>query len=482
MSVLSFVPAHLIPLMVSLLSVYAFTRILPPEYGLYAIAMSVILLSQSTFFFWLELGTKRFYEGAQRAGILPTLAVTVYLGFLLAAAIQVAVGGSALLLVPLRPELRAVLWTALVVALLRQLSVVGKSFALASLSRRRFTSMECSESLIGLAAGIVFCRVFGMGPIGILAGLGVGAVAIIAFDSPAFVQRLRGGRVDGHLQRQLLWFAIPLTLSFFVEAISTQSDRVLISAFLNDQAVGIYSVSASLAERAISAPFLALGLAAYPLLVRMHEREGKEGARRQALSNVTLLLALAIPACGGFIVASGHLSGVLIGAAYAKEASEIMPFLAVAMFLFCIRAHYFAHSMHLAQRTLLCLIPSIPAALLNVLLNIVLLPHLGVVAAVWAKCIAYAVALAIAIAQTRIFFPLPFPTREAAKIVGATAVMCGLLAAVPFPPGTLGLAGMILSGAIVYGVLALLLNIAGSRDQGLRLLGRLRSRLPASAG
>jgi O-antigen/teichoic acid export membrane protein len=278
--------------------------------------------------------------------------------------------------------------------------------------------------------------------------------------------------IDHSSVRDLLVFSAPITMSFFFEYVMAWSNRLLIGLFLGTHAVGIYSVSHGLAERAVSAVFIALAQVGYPLLMRTYEREGKEAAQRQALTNARILVTVAIPTWGGFTVAAGHIATVLTGPDYAPQVAAIMPLVGAAVFLSCLRAHYLDHAFHLACRTDAFLLTAGPAALVNVLLNIVLLPVLGLMGAVWATLAGYGVALAVSVFLSRRVFPLPFPTADATKAAGATLVMCAVLHAVPFAPTFAGLAGMIVFGIVIYGALALGFNIGGLRTMGEALLHR----------
>jgi O-antigen/teichoic acid export membrane protein len=473
MMMLSFLPAYAVPFLVALASVYAFTRILPPEeYGLYATVLSAALLCQAVFFSWLEIGAKRFYERAQRDGNLPTLAASIYRGLFLCVGVLVLLAAGGLAVAGPEPSLHALLWLALGMVVARQLALVAKSFRLAALDRRVYTAMECGESLLAFAAGLGLCWFLGLGARGILIGLLLGSLAVVALDVPTAWRRTRSGRFDRLLARDLLIFSAPITFSFFFEYVMAWSNRLLIGLFLDAHAVGIYSVGHSLAERAVSSVFLALALVGYPLLMRTYEREGREAAQRRALANARILLAVAIPTWGGFTVAAGHIAAVLTGPDYAPQVAAIMPLVGAAVFLSCLRAHYLDHAFHLACRTDAFLLTAGPAALVNVLLNVVLLPAVGLMGAVWASLAGYGVALAASIFLSRRVFPLPFPTADAAKAAGATLAMCAVLHAIPFAPTLAGLMGMIMLGVAVYGMLALGFNIGGLRTAAEALLHR----------
>lgn len=473
MQILSYAPAYIIPLLTSLTGIYVLTRILTPDqYGWYALAVSLMALCQSALFGWLDLGAKRFYERALSEGRLPVLAATVYLGL----GFSTAVLGVACLvgfgLLQLDHGLVILLAIGAAATFVREASVLSKTFQLAALARNRYVFMECGESVLALVAGLALCWYAGLGAAGMLCGMLVGAAAVVASDAVQIVRRLRGAVVDLLLQRDIVRFATPISLSFSAEYVVASADRLLVEYFLGSAALGVYAVSYSMADRAVTAVFLAISVAAYPLVIRAFEREGGEGARRQALENAELMMTFAVPAWGGFTLASGYIAHVMAGPAFAPSAARLMPIIAAAVFLNAVRAHYVAHAMHLTKRTWEILVASVPAAIINVVLNIVLLPRAGLMGAAWASLIAYAVALAISMWQAHVYFPLPFPVRETGKALAATVVMCVALRLLAFPQTGLGLVCLVVAGAAIYAVLVAAIDIGRLRSRALAALDR----------
>jgi O-antigen/teichoic acid export membrane protein len=466
MGILSYAPAHLVQLIASLVGIYAITRILTPhDYGLYALVLSLMSLCQSAFFSWSDVGAKRFLERARVQDRLAVLATTIYSGLGLSTVLLLAPLLAALAAPHLAPGFLGLLAIGAGAILARQLSLVAKSFQLAALARARYLLMDCSESIIGVAAGLALCWYLHMGAAGILTGMVLGAATVIGFDIPAFVQRLRGGVLDLTLQREIIRFATPISIVFFAEYIVASADRLLVEYYLGSAQLGIYAVSYSIADRAVSSVFLALSIGSYPLVVRALERDGPEAARWQSLKYAELLVALSLPAIGGFIVVAERLAKVFAGPAFAPQAAELMPLIGTAVFLNGLRTHYFAQALHLSKRTWMILASSIPAAIVNLAANVLLLPRMGLMGAVWATIIAYTMALVITIIQMAAIFPLPFPTREAIKALVATLIVCGLLKAIPFSGTLPGLVSVVLFGIGLYGALAFILDIGELRTR-----------------
>lgn len=479
MALLAFAPGYLVPMLATLFGIYAFTRILSPsEYGNYAFVMSIMLLVQSGLLSWIDMGAKRFFERATQTGRVSAMCVTLYLGLLICSMgllISCAVG---LHLFQVPPGMAALIWLAAVAIIAKEASTLSKTLELAALSRSRYVLLECAESLIGVCVGVWLCWYNGLGANGILWGIMAGALVVVALDAKYIKNRLRNGSFNMDMQKQVLMFSGPICISFFVEFIMSSCDRVMVQFFLGPHELGIYAVAYSIAERSVSAVFMALGIASYPLVVRAMERGGAEAAIKQARQNVELLIAIALPAWGGFTVASGRIATVLAGPAYASRVSELLPLAGVAVFMYSIRVHYYSHAQHLTNKTWSLLTASCPAVLINVVMNLVLLPQIGISGAIWARLTSYVVALGISLWLCRRQLPLPFPVWGAARALVATLAMCGVLTTLDFANNTLGLIEMIVVGALFYGTVALVFDFAGLRSmllarRGLRPVGNL---------
>ncbi len=169
MAVLAFAPGYLVPMLATLLGIYAFTRILSPaEYGYYAFVTSVMLLGQSALLAWVDQGAKRFFERAVQSGKLAAMCVTIYLGLAISALVLLAVCALGLAVFSVSPQMTGLLWIAAAVVIAKEISMVSKVLELAALSRPRYMLMECGESIIGVTLDVWLCWYLGFGAEGIL--------------------------------------------------------------------------------------------------------------------------------------------------------------------------------------------------------------------------------------------------------------------------------------------------------------------------
>lgn len=469
--ILGYLPANLVPVLTALATIYVFTRILDPaDYGAYALTVSIATMCQAVFFYWLQCGAIRFYPVAVREGFLPRLHATVYRGYGLCILLLAALYAAVMAVLPLDPRLAAALWLGLPLVVVKALVSITQAFHRGALRVARFGIAECGQAVLGLLFALLLVRGLGLGGAGILLGLIGGAAVVALADLPMILRMIAKGAVEQAQLRRLLAFGLPLTASFAFNFILAASDRMLVEYFLGSHAVGIYAVAYGIADRAISSVFLAVSLAAFPLAIRALEQEGAEAARRQMHANGEMLLAVAVPSCAGLVAVADPLAGVMIGADYCGQAAEILPWIAVASLMAGLQVHYFDHAFHLGRRTGMFLLTVGPAAALNVALNLLLLPRLGLIGAVYATVASYLLAVAASAWLGRRVFPFPFPFRPLLRVVAATAAMVAVLTGGSFPAGPLGLAAMIGAGIASYGLAALLLDVAGLRARTTRLV------------
>jgi len=273
------------------------------------------------------------------------------------------------------------------------------------------------------------------------------------------------------LLKQILAYGLPLTGISAMNFIINASDRFLISYFLGNSEVGLYAVSYDLADRSLFVLMISINLAALPLVVRAFEQQGEEAAREQMKKNLSGLLGLSFPAAVGFILCSGSIVYVLLGAEYRAAATTLLPPIVVAKFLAGMVNSYFAIAFHLSKDTLRLVYVYGATASLRVGLNCVLLPTMGLVGAAYAAAGAYGLEIILCYLLGRKLFPVPLPWREPLKIAVATAVMCLALWPLLHLRGGSFLALQVGVGMVVYALAAVALNVSGFRT---RLLTRFR--------
>jgi O-antigen/teichoic acid export membrane protein len=465
--ILGYIPANVIPALVSIAGIYMFTRLLSTQaFGTYNLAFSVVMVAQSLLFFAPNLAITRFYAAAEQGAGIDGFLKTTYVLFLAIAAAAVLIGfgtifvldhtgvghglgDSAALLVPL--------------LLLRALVATNQTINRAAGRMARFNVIECLQAVLGLAVGLALVIAGYRTGAAVMAGLIAGAAASAAIDVRlAFGPRGRA-TIDRELLRQTLGFCWPLVLAFAVSCSLQYADRFLVNAYGGASALGIYVVAFSLVDRPITLICMSITAGTFPMAVEAFVRDGPEAGRIQAGRNGAVLLALTLPACLGLMLTSKSVAAVLVGPSYHDGVALLIPIMAATALLRGVGAHYVDHAFHLANRSFRLFAVYAPSAIGNILLSALLVPRHGMIAAAYGALACQTVAIIAGWLAARRVLPLWLPARDMVRIAICLAVMAATLTAVTLPVGWIGLVGGVALGLASYGGCAIALDLGGLR-------------------
>ena len=438
------------------------TRLLPPAaYGAYAVILTAATLGQSACFQWLQAGVLRFHPGAAGAAGLARLGRAVRAGYLLSA------GGAALACVAAalvaRPDALAAA-AGLAMVLARGWVGVVQAWNRSAARPWRFVAVEAVSGVGALVLAVAGLRARPGDPAMPL--LAAAAAALVAFALwPRAERTAAAGPAPAHPRPRLaeLWaYGAPLAFVSLVSVILAASDRLLIAALLGTTAAGAYSVAAVIADRSVGLLLLSVTLATKPLVFAAYERGGDAAAHGLLARVAAWVMAAGFPAATLLVFAPLPVARLLVGGGMAPQAALVLPWLGVGALCSGLLALHFALAFQIARRTTWMLAAVAPAAILNLLANLVLLPRHGVIAAGWTTLGSYMVATLLAVWLGRRHFVVPFPGGDALRTAAACvplALFARLAASATLPQAALALGG----SALVYAASAYALDVAGLR-------------------
>lgn len=447
-----------VPGVLAFLAIPVFTRLLEPgEYALYALAMTSIGTANSLVFEWIRWSIVRCLPvdpGARRSFV--STVVTLWLG--LAAAV-VVVAASALAVPTVRP-LAEVLVVAVAVLLAQSMFEIVTELLRADLRPWHFMVLHLIRAVAFVGLGYVLLRL-GFGWTGPLIAVAVGMT--IAGASAVRGRRLRARvRLDRGRAAEMFRYGAPISITVALAGLIFLTDRLLVALLLGNDAAGVYSVAFDFTTQTVTLVMVAVSMAAFPIAVRELETRGDDAARRPMATNAALLLAIGVPASIGVGVLAPGVAAVFFPPAYAG-AAEIIPLVAAGALLAGLKAYHFDTALQFSRRTVQQVWIVLGALVLNILLNLLLIPVLELHGAALASVVTFLAVMLFTAWWGRRHFRLPFPFRDAAVVVLAGAVMAGALA--PFRDGTgvAALAVQVLGGSVVYGAVLVLANFLGVR-------------------
>ncbi len=454
-----------------LVNVMLFTRLFAPaEFGTYVLGIGFATIASTFLTTWLRLPIMRLQargDGTDVRGILAPglllsclLAPFVYLGTLAAGldnGPSLAAAGLALAIALfetsqdlLRARLQA--FTAMKATVLRAVMISVLGVAVTLLGRAGGLLLVSSALAYGLAAWAFGREAWGG--------------TIVCFDRARLLGLAKAG--------------LPLTVSLTLLALSTVIDRFIIARLIGPGAAGQYTAGADLVRQALIIPAVSAAAAFFPLAVQIHANQGRDAVRIHLDECFEFLLALMLPACVGFAVVSPHLAAVILGADFREVAATVMPIVAIAIVFHVMSSQYLHISFLLSERNSFFLLNTGSALVVNVVVSILLIEHLGVIGAAWGRLAAEIFGFLGALVLTRWAFPMPVPYPRMMRVLIATIVMAivvrSLELALSLTDGD-ALATLLPAGIVSYLAMCWLLDIAKSRHRLSRGLLILRNAL-----
>ncbi len=465
-----YLPANVVQGLVGLLSITVFTRVLTPDaYGRYALAFSAMSLAHTLVFTWLEAALARFWPLEAQGDDAAPLFATVYRAFF-----RIALGFLPLCVLgvwlwPADPSLKWALAAGLAAVIARSLVRLVQERRRAAGEAAKASMLDIAQTVSGFAIGAGLAAA-GFGAAAPLMGLGLGALICLPFALPGELARGRGARLDLARLSTYAAYGLPVSASLILSIGLAPADRFLIGALLDPKSVGAYHAAYSLANRTLDVLFLWLGAAGVPALVMALERGGPPALERVARDHASAIALTALPCSVGLMLTARPLAEVMVGEGLRAAVADVTPLIAISALFSGVTTYYFHQAFILARRTHLLLWAMAIPAVANVLLNLLLLPKLGVVGGAWAAAISYGLGALASWALGRGAQPLPMPWAALGKCGLAAAAMVPAVLAVPAVGGPAELLAKAAVGALTYSAGVLALDAAGARTQTSRLL------------
>lgn len=463
---IAYLPVYLAQALVGFGSVAVFTRILEPsEYGRYVLILAGAALAATLIFTWLDAAVARHHARSDARGNLPGhlwTAWRLYGGVALSASIIAVI---VLWLAPIGITLKTAIGFAIANTVIKSGLAVALETRRAAGEAWRYSLLETFTLAGGFAFGIVFIMASDLGAAGPFAGMALAALIAFLVDGPVLFSKSKRDRADAPRAYAYLAYGAPVAVSLIFEHLLSVGDRFIIAGFLGEASTGAYAAGYGVADRSLSIIFLWLGATTGPLLITAYEHHGREAAQEVAHRTAGLMALLGLPAAAGLALVAEPAARLLIGAEIAMAAATVMPLIALSGLMNGIMTHYFHEAFVLGRKPRVMAGVMLIAAAVNLGLNFVLIPTMGIVGAAFSTVLAYGAALVACIFIGRRIFVMPIPISDWAKAALATVWMAVVILALPsLEIAALDLGLKIIAGGLCYVVAALALNVVDCRS------------------
>lgn len=453
--VLHYVPALIIPAIVSLVAVAVYTRFLNPEqYGQYILVITTVSIVSSFAFSWLEQAEIRYSEEYRIQGNYPKFISTVFIS-LAVLAIAVFVIWSITALSFTKNSDTGLVWLMQIGGIVLVAQVFYSSIRMLLRAGRKTVKYGVYATVNSFGVfGVAVCLIilFGFGADAILFAMIVVPGIIVCIELVGYFRNktIIISKYSFSVLKRFASYGIPMIGVSVGALIVSVSDRYIIKFLMDVNAVGMYSASYNLAQMSVAVVSNIPMLAAFPVILHTFLEKGEKEAGDLIEKLISFYFVALVPVILGVAVLSTDIVRVVLGKSY-WGVDTILPL--VAFGTFCDRlALYCGVSLKLKEKTMLILYLWIFVGIINIVLNFVWIPIFGIIGAAYATLSAYFIYLLIVWILGCKQISFPFPIKPLLKTVLAGLIMAGILEIwfSDLPRNMAYLCGKITIGALSY--------------------------------
>ena len=453
----------------------------PEEYGRFALAIATAMAVQTAFFDWLRLGATRFYSERSRRED-PALRATLDVCFA-TITFALAIGACVLAFVGAHFTLsRELIYLAMGAAVANGLFDYNTALVRARFHDGLYTRLVIVKNVFAFAltggGALVFqsAEATLIGAIVSIAGSVVTARA--ALNDPGAEPRL----ARWSSTRNLMSYGLPIVGANLLYLTIPLANRSLAAIFYGFSETGQFSLAYDMGTKAVQAIGSTLDVILFQIAVAAQERYGAAEARAQIARNMTIVIAIILPACTGIWLVLPSVQQLIVPAQYRGPFGDLLTLMMVGLFAFALILYGLNPIFQIAKRTT----PLIAAAVAGCATDATLVAALPRGTDASSLALAQSGAFVAALATLSLIAALSKPQwprwRDIALAVLATAAMAAAL----WPlrgrePGFVTLVLQVGLGVLVYGALVLNFDIAGLRTMLAERLRPLLARLSDDA-
>lgn len=328
-------------------------------------------------------------------------------------------------------------------------------------NRVTLSAVITAVSGVGRLVFAVGFVLLGLGAIGVMLGYVAGSALAAVVGGVVLYRRYyaRLGeteRPESGLTRRLLEYSVPLTVTKGANVLDKRVDTILVGLLLNPTAVGYYVVAKQISD-VVSVPAGSFGYTISPAYGEQRAGGHVDRAARLYENALTHVLLFYVPACAGVVLVAEPTVRFVFGPDYAPAAPVVQVF---AGFILVNAVNKITNDGldYLGRARSRAVIKS-SMAVANFLLNLLLIPVMGVIGAAVATVMTYTVYTLgnVYIINQDLTIGVRGVLRDAAIVC---AITLGMAAAVvvllPYVSGISTLLGVVLFGGAVWALLSVM--------------------------
>lgn len=295
---------------------------------------------------------------------------------------------------------------------------------------KQFAAIKFANIFINVILNIIFLVVLKMGVIGVFISGFIASAATVLMLLPTISKHLTKN-FHSALWNALLKFGLPFIPAGLAAQAVQVIDRPILRALTDDATVGIYQANYRLGI------FMMLVVQMYDFAWRpFYFSTAKEPNAKQIFSRVLTYLLLFM--CGVFLVLTFFIEDIVKVSVAGRHlihpnywgGLNIIPVVLLGYVFLGISTNLSA-GIYIEKKTKFMPIVSFAGAFVNVTVNYLLIPRIGILGAAWATFFAYFTMAVIIYFVVQKVYPIKYEWNRLVKITIATSVIYGLYVVLP---------------------------------------------------
>ena len=281
---------------------------------------------------------------------------------------------------------------------------------------------------------------------------------IYLFNKVGLKKYYRKNLLDRNIIKKMFLYGFPLIGVSVTNWILNTSDRYIIRLFYTSSEVGLYSYAYSLGNSLFSLLMQFIMLGAYPNIVKAWENDGRKKTEEVIKTYLRIYLLIIIPACVGVMAVAQNFFKAFTGEQY--QSSYLVFIITCIGIAFLGLTQYSNKVWELKEKTKNILILNIMAAIINIILNFILIPTLGYQMGAITTLLAYVVYFIVSLIWSKNMLTIKVNFKSLLKVIVASIVMYLSIILINLISinVTIKLFMQVFIGIIIYGIVLILIK------------------------
>jgi O-antigen/teichoic acid export membrane protein len=305
-----------------------------------------------------------------------------------------------------------------------------------------YGTLTSSRAVFSLTASIVFILYFHWNATGAILGFGFGfLVSIVLFlyyyKATLFslyrnILQQHYNKKYKHLASTLFQYGMPLTFTYLAVMLINVSDRFMLAKMGTPIDVASYAATYDLTQQTIGVLMNTLFLAYFPKIIHAHSNEDKQDVIRMMQQLGTLMLAIGLLSSLIFSYAAYGISNLMFGKELSHFTSGIMPVIAISMAIGFYKNYFLDVTFQVMKHTKMQFKLTAVITGLNIVSNLVLIPHYGATGAAYSSLLAFVVGVLLSYVYGKRIMFIPLLSKDTFKVLLAGFLVIIVAYYVPF--------------------------------------------------